>query len=89
MRAGKKIEKTMRSWGEANSREWPNVESVLILGLTDGVLLIRYFSFSTRDVEGATGIQIWTRPSEMLGKGMVSTRLHGRPCPTRKMNFTN
>ncbi|MEQ0777900.1 hypothetical protein ABLT15_36985 [Paraburkholderia tropica] len=39
-------------WAKANSREWANIESVLILGLTDGVLLIRYFSFSTRDVEG-------------------------------------
>jgi len=42
----------MRIWAKANSPEWPEIESVLILGLTDGVLLIRYFSFSTRDVEG-------------------------------------
>jgi hypothetical protein len=42
----------MRLWAKANSRESPNIESVLILGLTDGVLLIRYFSFSTRAVEG-------------------------------------
>jgi hypothetical protein len=42
----------MRLWAKANSRERPNIDSVLILGLTDGVLLIRYFSFSTRDVEG-------------------------------------
>jgi len=42
----------MRLWAKANSRELPNIESVLILGLTDGVLLIRYVSFSTRDVEG-------------------------------------
>lgn len=46
------FEETMRLWAKANSREWPNIESVLILGLTDGVLLIRYFSFPTRDVEG-------------------------------------
>ncbi|MCP3705564.1 hypothetical protein M3I54_00905 [Paraburkholderia sp. CNPSo 3274] len=46
------FEEAMRLWAKANSREWPNIESVLILGLTDGVLLIRYFSFSTRDVEG-------------------------------------
>jgi hypothetical protein len=38
----------MRLWAKANSQEWPNIESVLILGLTDGVLFIRYFSFSTR-----------------------------------------
>ncbi|MCP3022891.1 hypothetical protein [Cupriavidus basilensis] len=42
----------MRLWAKANSHDLPMIESVLILGLTDGVLLIRYFSFSTRQVEG-------------------------------------
>ncbi|QCP51888.1 hypothetical protein FAZ95_21955 [Trinickia violacea] len=42
----------MRLWAKANSQELPNIESILILGLTDGVLLIRYFSFSKRQVEG-------------------------------------
>jgi hypothetical protein len=42
----------MRLWAKAKSRESPKIESVLILGLTEGVLLIRYLSFSTRVVEG-------------------------------------
>ncbi|AUT73357.1 hypothetical protein [Paraburkholderia hospita] len=42
----------MRLWAKANSQELPDIESVLILGLTDGVLLIRYFSFAKRQVEG-------------------------------------
>ncbi|RXV67868.1 hypothetical protein D1006_21800 [Burkholderia stabilis] len=42
----------MRLWAKADFRELPSIESVLILGLTDGVLLIRYFSFSKRQIEG-------------------------------------
>ncbi len=79
----------MRLWAKANSREWANIESVLILGLTEGVLLIRYFSFQLAMLKGITGIQVWTRPSKMLSKSLVSSRLHGKPCSTRKMNFTN
>ncbi|MEN2472444.1 hypothetical protein [Burkholderia sp. GS2Y] len=42
----------MRLWAKADLQALASIESVLILGLTDGVLLIRYFSFSNRQVEG-------------------------------------
>ncbi|MBY4949702.1 hypothetical protein K6V92_24145 [Cupriavidus respiraculi] len=39
-------------WAKARSPESPNIESALILGLTEGALLIRYLSFSASVVEG-------------------------------------
>lgn len=42
----------MRLWAQVNSSDFPLIDAVLILGLTDGVLQIRYFSFSEKRVEG-------------------------------------
>lgn len=42
----------MRLIARAHLPDKPEIESVMILGLTVGVLLIRYFSFAKDDIEG-------------------------------------
>jgi hypothetical protein len=42
----------MRLWAKANSVEIAEIESVMVLGLTDGVLLIRYTSFAEGNIHG-------------------------------------
>ena len=42
----------MRLIARTHSPDVPEIESVMILGLTAGVLFIRYFSFEADDIEG-------------------------------------